>query len=41
MLRSRQESNETACWYYNLYSTSEHHNVEFVAAACGAAVKLS
>jgi len=39
--RNRKESNVTVCSYDNLYSNTEHWNVEFAAAACGADVNLS
>jgi hypothetical protein len=39
--RGRKESNRTVCSYRNLYSNTEHQNVEFGAAACGADIKLS
>jgi len=41
MPRGRKESNGTGCSYHNLYSNTEHQNVEFGAAACGADMKLS
>ena len=41
MPNGRKELNGTVCSQDNLYSNTQHWNVEFVAAACGTDVKLS